>query len=119
MHFHYKHMEEFGFKILGLSTRSRNNCLNYVKYFDDKHSLISFSNISGNKVSVYKLTPEQYVNFKEGKFTLSSDGKGSGRTPSGYPVKNYGFHQIYAGPELRYKRQLKAYLDIAEQLILV
>lgn len=116
MFFRRKHFLEFGYKVMGLDFGRNDTYNNYVKYFDDLHSMVVCSTIFNNSVMVYKLTPEQYKDFHAGKFALSHNGKGYGTTPSGYPVKNYGLRIIFAGGELTRKKYLKDILDIAEDV---
>jgi hypothetical protein len=116
MFFKRKHLVEFGYKVMGFDTGSNNTCYNYVKYFPEYSSLVVFSTIFDNSVLVYKLTSEQYQDFIEGKFALSHNGKGYGKTPCGYDVKNYGLRTIFGGGEIARLKYLKEMLDVAEEI---
>lgn len=114
MFFRRKHFIDFGYKVMGLDF-GRNDTYNiYVKYFKELNSLVVCSTIHNNAVMVYRLTKEQYDDFILGKFALSHNGNGFGKTPSGHPIKNYGYINIFSGGELKNRKTLKKYLDQGE-----
>lgn len=116
MFFRRKHLLEFGYKVMGLDFGCNDTYNNYVKYFDEHNSIVVCSTIHNNRIMVYKLTPEQYKDFHTGKYALSHNGKGYGKTPTGYEIKNYGHRDIFPGGDLPNRKSLKAFLDIAEEI---
>lgn len=108
-------VNEFNYQVMGLDFNNNHTYNNYVKYFDEYNSMVVFSTIFDNSILVYRLTPEQYKDFKDGKYALSHDGKGFGKTPTGYNVKNYGINKLFSGSISR-KKTLKEMLDIAEEI---
>lgn len=116
MFFTRKHFIEFGYRVMGLDFGSNNTYNNYVKYFPEHNSMVVCSTIFNNRVMVYRLTKEQYDSFQDGKFALSHDGKGYGKTATGYPIKNHGLTVIYEGGELSRRKFLKEILDVAEEV---
>jgi hypothetical protein len=113
MFFQRKHFIEWGYKVMGLDFNSNHTCNHYVKYFPEKYSMVVCSTIFNNKIMVYRLTPEQYKDFHDGKFALSHQGQNGGTTPSGYPVKDCGYINVFSG-DLKNRKSLKQYLDQAE-----
>ncbi len=116
MFFRRKHLIGLGYNVIGLDFGRNDTCNNYVKYFPEHHSMVVFSTVFNNSVTVYKLTKDQYDSFQKGEYALSHDGKGYGSTPAGYPVKNYGLKVIFSGGELSRVKYLKDILDIAEEI---
>lgn len=116
MFFNRKHLLEFGYKVMGLDFHSNQTYNHYVKYFPENNSMVVFSTLHNNRVMIYKLTKEQYDAFQEGKYALSENGNGHGKTPTGYPIKNYGLTVVFAGGELKNRKALKTILDSAEKL---
>lgn len=116
MFFSRKHFIEFGYKVMGLDFGSNHSCNNYVKYFPKFNSMVVCSTIFNNSVMVYRLTKEQYNKFQKGDFALSHDGNGRGTTPTGHKVENYGYINVYSGGELKNRKELKKYLDSAEEI---
>lgn len=116
MFFRRKHFIEFGYKVMGLDFGNNDTYNNYVKYFDEHNSMVVCSTIYDNKVMVYRLTPEQYKDFHAGKYALSHDGKGYGKTPTGHDVMNYGHTNVFKGGELSNRKSLKEFLDLAEEI---
>ena len=116
MFFRRKHLVGLDYKVMGLDFNRNDTYNNYVKYFPKHHSMVVMSTVHNNQVMVYKLTPQQYRNFEKGKYALSHDGKGSGTTPTGHEIKNYGFRPIFNGGEITRVKYLKEILDVAEEI---
>lgn len=116
MFFNRKHLIALGYKVMGLDFGSNHTYNNYVKYFPQFHAIVVCSTIHNNAVFVYKLTPEQYEAFENGKFALSHNGNGWGKTPCGYEVKNHGYISIFGGGDLTRVKYLKEILDVAEDI---
>lgn len=116
MFFTRQHLIDLGYQVLGIDFQTNNTYKNYVKYFPEHNSMVVFSTIFNNKVLVYKLTKEQFDGFNKGEFALSHNGKSSGTTCSGVPIKNYGLQTIFDGGFISRIKYLKEILDIAESI---
>jgi len=116
MFFRRKHLLKLGYKVMGLDFGRNDTENHYVKYFPKHNSMVVVSTIHNNAVMVYKLTPQQYKDFDKGKFALSHDGNGFGKTPTGHEIKNYGFRPIFGGGEITRVKYLKEITDVAEEI---
>lgn len=116
MFFRRKHLVELGYKVIGLDFNRNDTYNNYVKYFPKNNSMVVMSTVHNNQVMVYKLTPQQYKDFDKGKYALSHNGRGSGTTPTGHEIKNYGFRPVFNGGDISRVKFLKEMLDVAEEI---
>lgn len=116
MHFNKKHLAEFGYKHSGVLEPSLDALTKYVKEFPEHYGIVVFSTLSRNKIVAFRLTKEQYEGYKNGDFSLSVSGR-LGKTPQGWDIKDYGRKEIFAGGEIKNRKTLKAYLDIAEEYV--
>jgi hypothetical protein len=73
MFFNYKHMEEFGYKVVGLHTHSRQACYNYAKYFPDTCSMVVRTSDSSQSIMTFHLTRENYDMYQAGKVGLKME----------------------------------------------
>ena len=116
MHFHRKHLVEYGYNYNSVLQPSLDTLSTYTKYFPEHFGVVAFSTIHNNKVVAFRLTQEQYEGYMKGDFSLSISG-GVYISPQGWEVKDYGRKEIFQGGEIKNRKTLKGYLDLAEQYV--
>jgi len=67
-----------GFKVLGLDFGGNNVYNFYVQYYPASHAILIFDAYE-NIMNLYKLSPEDYNGFKDGKFSITYDKAKDGR----------------------------------------
>lgn len=117
MFFNKIHLENLGYKVVGLRMGGLNVCHHYSKMFEDKRTLVIFSTIYDNIVRVYKLTEKQWESYQKGDVALSLSGNSHGwTTTSGHHIINAHQMKIIHTGELKRQKRLKELLDIAERV---
>lgn len=72
-----KSMVGIDFQVLGFDDGCNRTYKKYVKYYDEKNSLLYFQ-ANSNKLYLIKLTEEEYNTFRAGGFGLSFEGRTQG-----------------------------------------